>query len=68
LKRIRLVISGSISEWISQRAASKGAALSFYILFSMAPILLLVTAAGGIATAVAILFPTLLARPRHLQR
>jgi membrane protein len=47
LKRIRLVISGSVSEWISQRAASKGAVLSFYTLFSMTPILVLVIAIAG---------------------
>lgn len=48
-RRIRIVILGSIEEWIAQRAASKGAALAFYTLFSMAPILVLVIAiAGGI--------------------
>ncbi|OGB25357.1 MAG: hypothetical protein A3I66_02695 [Burkholderiales bacterium RIFCSPLOWO2_02_FULL_57_36] len=38
---------GSIEEWIAQRAASKGAALAFYTLFSMAPILILVIAIAG---------------------
>jgi membrane protein len=47
-KRIRLVVVGSINEWISQRAASKGAALAFYTLFSMAPILVLVIAIAGV--------------------
>lgn len=38
---------GSIEEWIAQRAASKGAALAFYTLFSMAPVLVLVIAIAG---------------------
>ena len=46
-RRIRIVIVGSIEEWIAQRAASKGAALAFYTLFSMAPILVLVIAIAG---------------------
>ncbi|MDB5762658.1 MAG: putative ribonuclease [Herminiimonas sp.] len=46
-KRARNVFTGSIEEWISQRAASKGAALAFYTLFSMAPILVLVIAIAG---------------------
>jgi membrane protein len=46
-KRIQFVITGSIDEWVSQRAASKGAALAFYTLFSMAPILVLVIAIAG---------------------
>lgn len=46
-RRMRIVLLGSIEEWISQRAASKGAALAFYTLFSMAPILILVIAIAG---------------------
>ena len=46
-QRIRLVIVGSVEEWIDQRAASKGAALAFYTVFSMAPILILVIAIAG---------------------
>jgi membrane protein len=46
-RRMRIVLIGSIEEWIAQRAASKGAALAFYTLFSMAPILLLVIAIVG---------------------
>ncbi|CAN5834744.1 YihY/virulence factor BrkB family protein [soil metagenome] len=41
------VIWRSIQEWIHHRAASKGAALAFYTLFSMAPILVLVLAIAG---------------------
>ncbi|MDB5842290.1 MAG: putative ribonuclease [Herminiimonas sp.] len=46
-RRIRIVLSGSFEEWMAQRAASKGAALAFYTLFSMAPILVLVIAIAG---------------------
>ena len=38
---------GSAQEWSDQRAASKGAALAFYTLFSMAPVLILVIAIAG---------------------
>lgn len=38
---------GSAREWSDQRAASKGAALAFYTLFSMAPVLILVIAIAG---------------------
>jgi hypothetical protein len=108
LKRIRLVISGSVSEWISQRAQQGCGFVLLYLVFddantgarycdrwrsirqgscagrniqsaaglvgssrAQAIQLLLANAynpaAGGIATAVAILFLTLSARPRHLQ-
>jgi len=46
-RRMRIVLLGSFEEWISQRAASKGAALAFYTLFSMAPVLILVIAIAG---------------------
>jgi membrane protein len=46
-RRLRIVMLGSIEEWMAQRAASKGAALAFYTLFSMAPILVLVVALTG---------------------
>jgi membrane protein len=46
-RRLRIIFVGSIEEWIAQRAASKGAALAFYTLFSMAPILVLVIAIAG---------------------
>lgn len=41
------VLAESLKAWFAQRAASKGAALAFYALFSMTPILLLAVAAGG---------------------
>jgi membrane protein len=37
----------TVTEWFSHRAASKGAALAFYTLFSMAPILIVVIAVAG---------------------
>ncbi|MFZ6647383.1 YihY/virulence factor BrkB family protein [Undibacterium sp. TJN25] len=44
---MRLMLISSVEQWITQRAASKGAALAFYTLFSMAPILVLVIAIVG---------------------
>jgi membrane protein len=42
------VVSASINSWLDHRAASKGAALSFYMLFSLAPILVLVISIAGL--------------------
>ena len=42
----RLLINAGRS-WLDHRAASKGAAVAFYTMFSMAPILVLVTAIAG---------------------
>lgn len=42
------VVSAAIQAWIEHRAASKGAALSFYMLFSLAPILVLVISIAGL--------------------
>ena len=41
------VLTKSLTAWIDNRASSKGAALAFYTLFSMAPILVLAIAAAG---------------------
>ena len=41
------VMRCAITEWMDHRAASKGAALAFYSLFSLAPILVLVIAVAG---------------------
>jgi membrane protein len=41
------VLTGSLRAWINHRAGSKGAALAFYTLFSMAPILILAIAGSG---------------------
>ncbi len=42
------VLRCAATEWLAHRAASKGAALAFYTLFSMAPILVLVIAVAGL--------------------
>jgi membrane protein len=38
----------AVTEWFEHRASSKGAALAFYTLFSLAPILVLVIAVAGL--------------------
>jgi len=42
------VVTAAITAWFEHRAASKGAALAFYTLFSLAPILVLVISIAGI--------------------
>src|SRR4051794_2108070 len=44
---IASVLAGSLNAWINHRAGSKGAALAFYTLFSMTPILLMAIAIAG---------------------
>lgn len=44
---MQAVLAGSLNGWIDHRAGSKGAALAFYALFSMAPILVLAIAVAG---------------------
>ena len=46
-RQIIHVMKCAVSEWLEHRAASKGAALAFYTLFSLAPILVLVIAIAG---------------------
>ncbi len=46
-RQMRHVGHAALLDWFAHRAASKGAALAFYTLFSMAPILLLVIAIAG---------------------
>ncbi|HEY2462900.1 MAG TPA: YihY/virulence factor BrkB family protein [Steroidobacteraceae bacterium] len=41
------VVNDSVSEWIKHNASSLGAALSFYTLFSIAPILVIAMAVAG---------------------
>ncbi|ATG22409.1 YihY/virulence factor BrkB family protein [Ralstonia mannitolilytica] len=48
LKRAAQVLVGAVRQWSTHRAASKGAALSFYTLFSMAPVLVLVISIAGL--------------------
>jgi len=45
--KLRSVAVGTVSSWLDHRASSKGAALAFYTLFSLAPILVLVLAIAG---------------------
>ena len=47
MRKLIHVMRCAITEWIDHRAASKGAALAFYSLFSLAPILVLVIAVAG---------------------
>jgi membrane protein len=45
--RTRAVLTRSLTAWIDHRAGSKGAALAFYTLFSITPILILAIAGAG---------------------
>ncbi len=47
LARLKIVLFESLNSWIDHRASSKGAALAFYTLFSMTPILVLSIAIAG---------------------
>ncbi len=47
VRRLKIVLNESLASWIKHRADSKGAALAFYTLFSMAPILVLAIAIAG---------------------
>jgi membrane protein len=47
IKALFKVLAESLSSWIDHRGASKGAALAFYALFSLAPILILAIAVAG---------------------
>jgi membrane protein len=47
-RRIGRMFVGAFDAWLRHRAASKGAALAFYTMFSMAPVLVLVIAIAGV--------------------
>ncbi|MDO8466122.1 MAG: YihY/virulence factor BrkB family protein [Gallionella sp.] len=47
VNRLKIVLVESVISWVDHRASSKGAALAFYTLFSMTPILVLAIAAAG---------------------
>ncbi|MFA9218259.1 MAG: YihY/virulence factor BrkB family protein [Sphingomonadaceae bacterium] len=47
-RNLRSVAVCTVAEWLQHRAASKGAALAFYTLFSLAPVLVLVIAIAGL--------------------
>lgn len=51
LRRTAMVVTAAVQSWFAHRAASKGAALSFYMLFSLAPILVLVISIAGCSSA-----------------
>ena len=44
---LKIVLAESLTSWFDHRASSKGAALAFYTLFSMTPILVLAIAVAG---------------------
>lgn len=46
-RRLKVVLTESMTSWIDHRASSKGTALAFYTLFSMTPILVLSIAFAG---------------------
>jgi membrane protein len=46
-KRLMVVVINSFTSWVDHRASSKGAALAFYTLFSLTPILVLAIAVSG---------------------
>ena len=46
-RRLKAVLIDSLISWIDHRGASKGAALAFYTLFSMTPILVLAIVVAG---------------------
>lgn len=47
LQRLRKLLVAAVEEWINDRASSKGAALAFYTLFSLAPVIVMVLAIAG---------------------
>lgn len=47
VRRLRIVLNESLTSWINHRGDSKGAALAFYTLFSMTPILMLAIVVAG---------------------
>jgi membrane protein len=46
-RRLKIVLIESMSSWVKHRGDSKGAALAFYTLFSMTPILMLAIVVAG---------------------
>jgi membrane protein len=49
LKEARNVLLAAVNAWIDDRAPSMGAAIAYYTVFSLAPILILVIAVAGAA-------------------
>lgn len=48
LERIRALISKSVLAWLDDYAPSMGAALAYYTLFSLAPLLMIAIAVAGL--------------------
>lgn len=46
-RRVRAMLVGTVEQWFDDRASSKGAALAFYTLFSLAPMMVIVLAIAG---------------------
>src|ERR1035437_1847941 len=47
VRHLKIVLVESLKSWVDHRGDSKGAALAFYTLFSMTPILMLTIAVAG---------------------
>ena len=47
-QRLRGIAVDSVKQWVDDRGASKGAALAYYTLFSLAPVLIIVLAIAGV--------------------
>ena len=47
ISKVKHLLMGAANAWIDQRASSKGAALAFYTIFSLAPVLLISIAIAG---------------------
>jgi membrane protein len=47
-KDVRLLVDKSVNAWVDDYAPSMGAAIAYYTLFSIAPLLILVIALGGL--------------------
>lgn len=60
------LLHATINDWLAHRAASKGAALAFYTLFSLAPVLLFVLAIAGSLYGAAAARGQLFGELRHL--
>src|ERR1700712_5797772 len=48
LRRLGTVLSKTVNAWIDDRAQSMGAALSYYTVFSIAPLLLIAISVAGL--------------------
>jgi membrane protein len=51
IRDIQSIVAQSVSAWLAHDASSMGAALAFYTLFSVAPILIIALAVGAYGAA-----------------